>query len=68
VLGEVKPPYVRSEKHGNTLYISGLTAVGTAANIKALLITALIHDRQYLFVVFNVRRIIKVSKKYESIT
>ncbi|MEN5017902.1 RidA family protein [Erwinia sp. Eh17-17] len=31
VLGEVKAPYVHSVKHGNTLYISGLTAFGTAA-------------------------------------
>ncbi|MBC3945869.1 RidA family protein [Erwinia persicina] len=30
-LGEVKAPYVHSVKHGNTLYISGLTAFGTAA-------------------------------------
>jgi len=30
-LGEVKAPYVHSVKHGDTLYISGLTAFGTAA-------------------------------------
>lgn len=30
-LGEVKAPYVHSVRHGNTLYISGLTAFGTAA-------------------------------------
>ncbi|CAM8257135.1 RidA family protein [Klebsiella michiganensis] len=30
-LGEVKAPYVHSVKHGNTLYISGLTAFGTRA-------------------------------------
>ena len=30
-LGDVKAPYVHSVKHGNTLYISGLTAFGTAA-------------------------------------
>lgn len=30
-LGEVKAPYVHSVKHGNLLYISGLTAFGTAA-------------------------------------
>lgn len=30
-LGEVKAPYVHSVKHGNTLYISGLTAFGTCA-------------------------------------
>jgi len=30
-LGEVKAPYVHSVKHDNTLYISGLTAFGTAA-------------------------------------
>lgn len=33
-LGEVKAPYVHSVKHGNTLYISGLTAFGTAAQHK----------------------------------
>lgn len=30
-LGEVKAPYVHSVRRGNTLYISGLTAFGTAA-------------------------------------
>ncbi len=30
-LGEVKAPYVHSVRHDNTLYISGLTAFGTAA-------------------------------------
>lgn len=30
-LGEVKAPYVHAVKHGSTLYISGLTAFGTAA-------------------------------------
>lgn len=30
-LGEVKAPYVHSVRHGNTLYISGLTAFGTVA-------------------------------------
>ncbi|MBZ0057102.1 MULTISPECIES: RidA family protein [unclassified Leclercia] len=30
-LGEVKAPYVHSVRHGNTLYISGLTAFGTPA-------------------------------------
>lgn len=30
-LGEVKAPYVHSVKYGNTLYISGMTAFGTAA-------------------------------------
>lgn len=29
-LGEVKAPYVHSVRHGDTLYISGLTAFGTA--------------------------------------
>lgn len=35
-LGEVKAPYVHSVKHGNTLYISGLTAFGTAAQHKGI--------------------------------
>jgi len=35
-LGEVKAPYVHSVKHGNTLYISGLTAFGTAAQHEGL--------------------------------
>ena len=30
-LGEVKAPYVHAVKHGATLYVSGLTAFGTAA-------------------------------------
>lgn len=30
-LGEVKAPYVHAVKHGNTLYVSGLTAFGTSA-------------------------------------
>jgi 2-iminobutanoate/2-iminopropanoate deaminase len=30
-LGEVKAPYVHAVKHNDTLYISGLTAFGTAA-------------------------------------
>lgn len=30
-LGEVKAPYVHAVRHSNTLYISGLTAFGTAA-------------------------------------
>lgn len=30
-IGEVKAPYVHAVKHNNTLYISGLTAFGTAA-------------------------------------
>lgn len=30
-LGEVKAPYVHSVKHGNTLYMSGMTAFGTTA-------------------------------------
>ncbi|QXG56807.1 RidA family protein (plasmid) [Pantoea jilinensis] len=30
-LGEVKAPYVHVVKHGNTLYVSGLTAAGTPA-------------------------------------
>lgn len=30
-LGEVKAPYVHAVKHGTTLYVSGLTAFGTAA-------------------------------------
>ena len=30
-LGEVKAPYVHSVRHNDTLYISGLTAFGTAA-------------------------------------
>ncbi|WP_434641445.1 RidA family protein [Klebsiella sp. I138] len=30
-LGEVKAPYVHSVRHGDTLYISGLTAFGTPA-------------------------------------
>jgi 2-iminobutanoate/2-iminopropanoate deaminase len=30
-IGEVKAPYVHSVKHGDTLYISGLTAFGTPA-------------------------------------
>ncbi|MGC1099176.1 Rid family hydrolase [Pantoea agglomerans] len=29
-LGEVKAPYVHAVKHGATLYVSGLTAFGTA--------------------------------------
>lgn len=29
--GEVKAPYVHAVKHGNTLYVSGLTAYGSAA-------------------------------------
>ena len=33
-LGEVKAPYVHSVKHGQTLYISGLTAFGTPAQHK----------------------------------
>jgi len=35
-LGEVKAPYVHSVKHGNTLYISGLTAFGTAAQLQGI--------------------------------
>lgn len=35
-LGEVKAPYVHSVRHGNTLYISGLTAFGTAAQHKGI--------------------------------
>lgn len=35
-LGEVKAPYVHSVKHGNTLYISGLTAFGTAAQQRGM--------------------------------
>ncbi|MEM6052002.1 RidA family protein [Erwinia sp. P7711] len=30
-LGEVKAPYVHAVKHNDTLYVSGLTAFGTAA-------------------------------------
>lgn len=30
-LGEVKAPYVHAVKHGETLYVAGLTAFGTAA-------------------------------------
>ena len=30
-LGEVKAPYVHAVKHASTLYVSGLTAFGTAA-------------------------------------
>lgn len=30
-LGDVKAPYVHAVKHGTTLYVSGLTAFGTAA-------------------------------------
>lgn len=30
-LDEVKAPYVHAVKHGKTLYVSGLTAFGTAA-------------------------------------
>lgn len=30
-VGEVKAPYVHSVRHGNTLYISGLTAFGSEA-------------------------------------
>ncbi|MHA6313762.1 RidA family protein [Pantoea sp. S-LA4] len=30
-LGEVKAPYVHAVKHGDTLYVSGLTAFGTPA-------------------------------------
>ena len=30
-LGDVKAPYVHAVKHGNTLYVSGLTAFGTPA-------------------------------------
>ena len=35
-LGEVKAPYVHSVRHGSTLYISGLTAFGTAAQFKGI--------------------------------
>ncbi|MNZ46740.1 Enamine/imine deaminase [compost metagenome] len=35
-LGEVKAPYVHSVKHGQTLYISGLTAFGTPAQHKGI--------------------------------
>lgn len=35
-LGEVKAPYVHSVKHNDTLYISGLTAFGTAAQQKGI--------------------------------
>lgn len=35
-LGEVKAPYVHSVKHGQTLYISGLTAFGTPAHHKGI--------------------------------
>lgn len=35
-IGEVKAPYVHSVKHGDTLYISGLTAFGTPAQHKGL--------------------------------
>lgn len=35
-LGEVKAPYVHSVKHGDTLYISGLTAFGTPAQHKGI--------------------------------
>jgi len=35
-LGEVKAPYVHSVRHGNTLYISGLTAFGTPAQHKGI--------------------------------
>lgn len=30
-LGQVTAPYVHAVKHGNTLYVSGLTAFGTSA-------------------------------------
>lgn len=30
-LGDVKAPYVHAVKHGDTLYVSGLTAFGTPA-------------------------------------
>lgn len=30
-LGDVNAPYVHAVKHGDTLYVSGLTAFGTAA-------------------------------------
>ncbi len=30
-LGEVKAPYVHAVKHGDTLYVSGLTAFATPA-------------------------------------
>ena len=30
-LGEVKAPYVHAVKHGDTLYVSGLTAFATTA-------------------------------------
>ncbi|WP_449555162.1 RidA family protein [Lelliottia amnigena] len=35
-LGEIKAPYVHSVKHGQTLYISGLTAFGTPAQHKGI--------------------------------
>ena len=35
-LGEMKAPYVHSVRHGNTLYISGLTAFGTPAQHKGI--------------------------------
>ena len=35
-IGEVKAPYVHSVKHGETLYISGLTAFGTPAQHKGI--------------------------------
>ncbi|CNI95694.1 RidA family protein [Yersinia vastinensis] len=39
-LGEVKAPYVHSVRHNNTLYISGLTAFGTAAQQSGIAIQA----------------------------
>ncbi|CNI32525.1 MULTISPECIES: RidA family protein [Yersinia] len=39
-LGEVKAPYVHSVRHNNTLYISGLTAFGTAAQQSGIAVQA----------------------------
>lgn len=39
-LGQVKAPYVHAVKQGNTLYISGLTAFGTAAQSAGITVQA----------------------------
>lgn len=39
-MGEVKAPYVHSVRHNNTLYISGLTAFGTAAQQSGIAVQA----------------------------
>lgn len=53
-LGEIKAPYVHSVKHGNTLYISGLTAFGTVAQHKGIA-----HQAEEIF--SQIRKIISVE-------